>query len=217
MEIIDSYKTIKERTLGEYKEKGSKFISYAFEIESEEDFKEVLDSIKKEHFKARHHCYAYVIGVDEDQFRYNDDGEPGGTAGLPIFNQLKSFNLKNIGVVVVRYFGGTKLGVPGLIRAYKSATIDALENAKIITKYIKDSIEIAYDYDYSGAVSSVVNSYKTTDLEYSFDPTPKITFKIRKSLTTDVVKSIYSAVLNRSINDIKDDEKVEGLKIKIEH
>ncbi len=107
--------------------------------------------------------------------------------------------------------------MPGLIRAYKSATIDALENAKIITKYIKDNIEIAYDYDYSGAVSSVVNSYKTTDLEYTFDPTPKITFKIRKSLTTDVVKSIYAAVLNRSINDIKDDEKVDGLKIKIEH
>ncbi len=216
MKLADSYKTIKKSTLGEYKEKGSKFIAYAFEVESEEDFKDELDKIKKEHFKARHHCYAYVIGVGEDQFRYNDDGEPGGTAGLPIFNQIKSFNLKNIGVVVVRYFGGTKLGVPGLIRAYKSATIDALEHAKIITKYIEDKVVVEYAYDYSGAVSSVVNSYKTTDLEYSFDPVPKITFKIRKSLTTEVIKSIYASVLNRSINDIKDDEKVEGLRIKID-
>ncbi len=215
MEIIDSYKTIKSPAIGEYKEKGSKFIAYAREINSENEFKNYLEIIKKEHFKARHHCYAYAIGPSNELYRYNDDGEPGGTAGLPIFNQIKSYNLSNIGIIVVRYFGGTKLGVPGLIRAYKTSTKDALENAKIITRLIEDKIRIDYEYIFMGDIMRIVNNFGVKVLENTFDTLPGIILKVRKSKTNEFVKTIYSAILNRDIKDIKEDEKVEGLKIKI--
>lgn len=215
MKLLDIYKTIESPSSGEYKEKGSKFIGYAAEIENENDFKEFIEFVKKEHFKARHHCFAYAIGPDRKKYRYNDDGEPGGTAGIPIFNQIKSFGLTNICIIVVRYFGGTKLGVPGLIRSYKSAAIESITNAKIITKYIEDKIEIKYDFQYTGDIMRIINNFGVEVLENSFDVLPLITIKIRKSKTIEFIKSIYSAVLKRDIIDIKDDEKVEGIKIDV--
>jgi len=215
MKIIDSYRTIDSLSKGEYKEKGSKFIAYAFEINSEEEFKIHLDDIKKEHFKARHHCYAYALGTSHEIYRYNDDGEPGGTAGLPIYNQIKSYNLSNIGIVVVRYFGGTKLGVPGLIRAYKTSSIDALESGSIVTRLIVDKIKIEYDYNYMGNIMRIVNQFDVKVLENTFDKLPGLVIEIRKSKTAIFIKTIYSAILNRDIKDIKDNEKIEGLKIKI--
>lgn len=215
MEIIDSYRTIKSPSNGEYKEKGSKFIAYAYEINSEEEFKEYLEIIKKDHFKARHHCYAYAIGTSHEKFRYNDDGEPGGTAGLPIYNQIKSNELTNIGIIVVRYFGGTKLGVPGLIRAYKTSTIDALNNTEIITRLILDTVQIEYNYNFVGNIMRIINQFGVTVLENTFDVLPGIIINVRKSKTQEFIKTIYSAILKRDIKDILDDEKVEGLKIKI--
>lgn len=214
MSLLDIYKTIENPSTGEYKEKGSKFLGYASEIESEDEFRKFIESVKKEHFKARHHCFAYALGPDREKFRYNDDGEPGGTAGLPIYNQIKSFELSNICIIVVRYFGGTKLGVPGLIRAYKSAAIDSINNAEIITKYIEDKIEIKYDFQFTGDIMRIVNTFSVVILENTFEDLPVIRVKIRKSKTNEFVKSIYSAVLKRDIQDIKDDEKVEGIKIK---
>ena len=215
MEQKDSYKTIKNPSTGEYKDKGSKFIAYAFEINSEQEFKNQLDKIKKEHFKARHHCYAYAIGPDHEKYRYNDDGEPGGTAGQPIYNQIKSKELSNIGIVVVRYFGGTKLGVSGLINAYKSSTKEALDNTEIIEKYIEDIVSIKYDYKYTGDIMKVINSSIAKISDTRFDEIPEIILKIRKSKTMEFIKTMCSAILKRDIKDIAGDEEIEGLKIKI--
>ena len=213
MQEIDSYKTIKAPSSGEYKEKGSKFLAYAFEIESEEEFKTHLDKLKKEHFKARHHCYAFTTGPQYDLNRYNDDGEPGGTAGLPIFNQIRSYGLSNIAVIVVRYFGGTKLGVSGLINAYKNAARDAIENAEIIEKYLEDSLIIKYDFALTGEVMKQVNVYGLRITDSVYDPGPAIHCRIRKSKTSEFKKAIFSSVLNRKMDDISGDEKIEGLNI----
>lgn len=215
MKIIDNYKTIQNPSTGEYKEKGSKFIAYTFEVDNEEQFKESLEKIKKEHFKARHHCYAFAIGTSHEHYRHSDDGEPSGTAGLPIYNQIRSFELSNIGIIVVRYFGGTKLGVPGLIRSYKTATKEALGNTKIITRYIEGIVIIEYDFNFTGEVMKIVNSFGVKVLENTFNILPGVIVKIRKSKTKEFVKTIYAAVLNRDIGDIRDDEKVDGIKILI--
>lgn len=212
---MDNYKTIKNSTEGEYKEKGSKFIAYAFEINSEQEFKAVLEDIKKQHFKARHHCYAYAIGPEHEKYRYNDDGEPSGTAGLPIYNQIKSLGLTNIAIIVVRYFGGTKLGVPGLIRAYKSATKEALENATVITKYINDRVSIEYDYNMTGDIMKVINNSEANIVETIFDNNPQLIVEIRSSKTNEFIKNIYASLLNRNISDIKGDEHIEGMEINI--
>jgi uncharacterized YigZ family protein len=213
MEIIDNYKTIKSPSTGEYKEKGSKFIAYAVEINNEKEFKKYLEKIKKDHFKARHHCFAFAIGSSHEQYRHSDDGEPNGTAGLPIYNQIRSYELANIGIIVVRYFGGTKLGVPGLIRAYKTATKEALDNGKIIIKYIEDLVTIEYDYNFTGEVMKTVNNFGVTVVENTFNKLPGVIITVRSSKTKEFIKSIFAAVLNRDIEDIKDNEKVEGIKI----
>ncbi|MEZ4907913.1 MAG: YigZ family protein [Saprospiraceae bacterium] len=214
-EIIDTYRTIQDSSIGEYKEKGSKFIAYAYEIENEVQFKEYLEQIKKEHFKARHHCFAYKIGLNEDNFRYNDDGEPGGTAGLPIFNQIKSYNLTNVAVIVVRYFGGTKLGVSGLIQAYKTATIEAFENTVIIEKHIENNIEIEYDFNHIGDIMKVINSMEITIIDNIYEITPKIIVKTRKSMVDVFIIKLYATILNRNIDDITLEEKIDGWTIKI--
>ena len=215
MPIIDEYKTIKNPSTGEFKDKGSKFIAYAYEIESENDFKGHQENLKKEHFKARHHCYAYIIGADNEVYRYNDDGEPGGTAGLPILNQIKSHELSNIGIIVVRYFGGTKLGVPGLINAYKNAAKESLLNAEIITKYIENEIEIDYSFEYTGEIMKLINSWNLKIIDNTFEPNPKFTLKIRLSKSDEFVKTLYSNILKREVNDITGAEIIDGLNIQI--
>ena len=130
--VTDTYKTIKSASQGLFKDKGSRFIALAFPLKSVEEVKPILEKIRKDYHDARHHCYAYNIGYENNNWRVNDDGEPSGTGGKPILGQIKSFELTNILVVVVRYFGGTLLGVSGLINAYKSATIDVISNANIV-------------------------------------------------------------------------------------
>jgi len=138
----DTYKTIQEISEGVYRDKGSKFIAYLYPINSENDIKEIIVSLKADHPKARHHCWALRLSPDRTVFRLNDDGEPSGTAGRPILNTLLSNEITDVLAVVVRYFGGTLLGVPGLINAYKSATIDAVNNAKIINKTVNSVFSI---------------------------------------------------------------------------
>ena len=130
-EYID-YKTIASISEGEYKDKGSKFLAFAFPVSSEDEVLNKIQELRQKHKGARHFCYAYILNHDKSVWRANDDGEPSGSAGLPIYNQCLSYDLTNILVVVVRYFGGTKLGIPGLIKAYKEATIDALQSAELI-------------------------------------------------------------------------------------
>ena len=137
----DTYKMLSAPGEGLYKEKGSKFIATAFTVTSEEEVKQALAEVKKKYYDARHHCYAYMIGPDKSCFRSSDDGEPSGTAGKPILNQILSKDVTNVCVIVVRYFGGIKLGVSGLINAYKTAARDALDNAVVIEKTV-DEVEI---------------------------------------------------------------------------
>ena len=133
----DTYKEIEAPSVGVYKEKGSKFIAYSYPIYSKEEIKQKIEEVKKIEHAARHHCYAYILNPDKSAQRANDDGEPSSTAGKPILGQILSNDLTNILIIVVRYFGGVKLGVPGLIRSYKTAALDAISNSEIITKTIK--------------------------------------------------------------------------------
>ncbi|WP_207426246.1 YigZ family protein [Pedobacter sp. SYSU D00535] len=142
----DKYKTIEKPLEGIFRDRGSKFIAYAFPVRSEEQAKMHVSQLKEEHPKARHHCWALRLSPDRNVFRLNDDGEPSGTAGRPILNVILSNDLTNICVVVVRYFGGTLLGVPGLINAYKTATAEALKLAEVIELSIKDVYSITFDY-----------------------------------------------------------------------
>src|SRR3954469_10654876 len=146
------YKTIERPATAEFKERGSKFIAYAYPLETLPDFKKYMAALKKEHPKAVHHCFAYRIGLDGNNFRVSDDGEPSGTAGKPILGQIDSMDLTNVLVVVVRYFGGTLLGVPGLINAYKTATAQALENVPKAEKWVEDIFDIEFDYPAMGEV-----------------------------------------------------------------
>ena len=134
----DTYKEIKKATSGIYREKGSKFIAFAFPIHNENEAKLKLNEVKKNKPSANHYCYAYIINPDKSNYRINDDGEPSSTAGKQIFKQIQKFQLTNILIVVIRYFGGTKLGIPGLIRSYSTATLLALEEAQIINKNIEE-------------------------------------------------------------------------------
>ena len=144
--MSDTFLTIASESEGLYREKGSKFLSFAYPVNSEEAVKEKIDFLRKKYFDARHHCYAYRLGADGGRYRANDDGEPANSAGKPIFGQLTARGLTNVLVVVVRYFGGILLGVGGLVQAYKQAAADALSNAQIITDVITETHRLTFDY-----------------------------------------------------------------------
>jgi uncharacterized YigZ family protein len=157
-----TYKTISEKSYSEFKDRGSKFHGYAFPISSTDDVKNCLLFLKKEHPKAGHHCYAYRIGTDGLQFRANDDGEPSGSAGRPILGQIDSAGLSNVLVVVLRYFGGTLLGVPGLINAYKTTAAECLAVAPTLEKNIEFAVTMEYDYSIMNEVMQVLKQADAT-------------------------------------------------------
>jgi uncharacterized YigZ family protein len=179
--MIDQYKTLKSPSEGLFKDKGSKFFGYAFPILNEEDVRFYLENIKAEHPKARHACYAYKLGIDETNFRANDDGEPSGSAGRPILNTITSFELTDILVIVIRYFGGTLLGVPGLINAYKEATREALSVTEIQTKTINSLVKISYDFDQTNAVMQMVRKFELTVKEQTYESRCGIILDVRNS------------------------------------
>lgn len=152
----DVYLTLAAPAQGLYKEKGSKFMAFAYPVENEAEIKEHLESLRKEYYDARHHCYAYVLGNKQEIYRLNDDGEPSSTAGKPIYGQILSAGLTNILVVVVRYFGGIKLGTSGLIAAYKTATADALARASIQQKVVMRKYELHFPYEQMNQVMRIV-------------------------------------------------------------
>ncbi|MCW3087021.1 MAG: protein co-occurring with transport system [Sediminibacterium sp.] len=155
----DHYYTIEKTSFAEYKDRGSKFIAYAYPIRAAEAFKQALQQLKKEHPKAVHHCFAWRLGWDGNQFRVSDDGEPAGTAGRPILGQIDSKELTDIAVIVVRYFGGTLLGVPGLIQAYKSVTSMALQLVPTVQKAVEVLYELQFDYTQLNEVMNIVKQY----------------------------------------------------------
>jgi uncharacterized YigZ family protein len=158
----DFFLTITQTSTAEFRDRGSKFIAFCFPIANTKDFKDRLNEIKKEHPKATHHCFAYRIGLDGNQFRVSDDGEPSGTAGRPILGQIDSKGLTNILVIVVRYFGGTLLGVPGLINAYKTATSLALQVTPFVQKPIEEIVTLQFDYTMMNDVMTIIKQYNCT-------------------------------------------------------
>jgi uncharacterized YigZ family protein len=184
----DEYKTIDGPSQGLYKDKGSKFIAHAFPCRTVEDAKAHLEQVKKEYHDARHHCYAYILGFDKSEFRMNDDGEPSGTAGKPIYGQLLSYDLTNVLVVVVRYFGGTKLGVRGLINAYKFATQDAIQNNVIVTKVIRETYRLTFNYADMNHVMRIMKEEGLKQTGQDFQMTCTLDFSVRKKNAERVVK-----------------------------
>ncbi len=183
----DTYKEIKSHTTGIYKEKGSKFIAYSYPVYSEQDVKDKLKEVRKLEHSARHHCYAYILNPDKSAQRANDDGEPSSTAGKPILGQILSNNLTNILIVVVRYFGGVKLGVPGLIRSYKTAAAAAIANATILSKKIKEHYEVSFKYPQMNDVMRLVKEYDLEVVNTDFQIDCKLIFAAPKSKANDIV------------------------------
>jgi len=183
----DTFLTISAKSEAVFKEKGSKFLAFAFPVGSEEDVKEKLDLLRKKYFDASHHCYAYRLGVNGEQYRANDDGEPANSAGKPILGQLISCNVTNVLVVVVRYFGGTLLGVGGLVKAYKQATAAALAAAEIVTETVTETYQLKFDYNAIGQVLKVVEDMS---LDKSFNDDFSMTVKVRKSRSEEMKKRL---------------------------
>ena len=183
----DTYKTIENPAEGVFRDRGSKFLAYAYPISSENDIKAIVARLKSEHPKANHHCWAMRLTIDRSVFRVNDDGEPSGTAGRPILNTLLSKDLTNLLVVVVRYFGGTLLGVPGLINAYKAATEDALNQSVIISKTVNDVYTISFDYLQMNDVMRLIKEEGLTILSQQFDNDCNLQVAIRKMQVNQVL------------------------------
>ncbi|MBN1116959.1 MAG: YigZ family protein [Bacteroidales bacterium] len=177
----DTYYTIKSKSEGLFKDKGSKFLAFAFPVLSEEKVKDIVAAIKKQYHDARHHCYAYRIGLSEDCYRYNDDGEPSGTAGKPIYGQILSNDLSDVLIVVVRYFGGTLLGTSGLIQAYKAAAADAISNSEIIEKTISKPLGLKFAYDYMSTAMRLVKQENLEIEKQDFTETCRLFINIRSS------------------------------------
>lgn len=189
----DSYKSISNPSTGIYKELGSKFLSFAYPVSSEEEINSILSELRKSHFDAKHHCYAYRLGISGETWRANDDGEPSFSAGKPILGQLLSNDLSDVLVVVVRYFGGTKLGIPGLIRAYKSATADAINNGEIVEKIACTEINISFEYLLMNMVMKIIKEMSASIIQQQFDNLCEIRISIRQSDATRFTKAIEDA------------------------
>lgn len=186
----DSYLSIKDRSDGLFKSKGSKHFGYAFPVATEEDVKRCLEQIRTEHHSARHHCYAYRLKHDGSVFRSNDDGEPNNTAGPPILGVLKSHNLTETLIVVVRYFGGTKLGVSGLIEAYREAANEAVSNGTIVTKVRSNTYSISYPYSLMGEVMNVLKRFSISPKNTDFQMDCKLEATVRLNDSGSFEKSI---------------------------
>lgn len=183
----DNYKTIKTSGTGIYKDKGSKFIAISRFVTSEAEFKVFLEETKKEYYDARHHCYAWRLGLEDEKYRSNDDGEPSGTAGKPILNQIQSYELFNTAVIVVRYFGGTKLGVSGLIAAYKTATREALGQSTIVKRFIYNTLELQFKYPRLNDIMRIVKEENISISEQIFELECLLRVKIKKNDTDRVI------------------------------
>lgn len=195
----DLYRTIATEAKGQYKDRGSRFIAFAYPVSSEAHIKEILSYLRKEYYDARHHCFAWRLGPDWERYRINDDGEPSGSAGRPIYGQIQSRELTDILVVVIRYFGGTLLGVSGLINAYRSACSVALDEATIIEKRVETQLLLEFPYECLNGVMSIVKDYKLKFDQQHFD----------------LNCSLGLRVWMRDLSDLKASfERLEGCKIK---
>lgn len=176
----DKYRTVNTIAEGLYKEKGSRFISFIYPVKTEEEIKEILAEIKTKYYDARHHCYAYCLGANRERFRANDDGEPSSSAGKPILGQIVSNDLSNVLIVVIRYFGGIKLGVSGLIQAYKDAAADAILHAEIVERTVDEIIRIRFTYVVMNDVMKILKEEAPEILSRNFEMECEMTLSIRQ-------------------------------------
>ena len=192
--IEDKYKEVKNQSTGIYKEKGSKFIAYSYPVYSEDQVKEKLEEVRKLEYSARHYCYAYILNPDKSSQRANDDGEPNNSAGMPIYGQIQSFDVTNVLIVSVRYFGGTKLGVGGLINAYKTSAQISLEASEIIEKTIDIFFQLNFQYDVMNKVMRIVKEKNLTIVSQKLEMDCEYVISIRKKdarAIFDVFDNLY--------------------------
>lgn len=214
MSHSDVYTTLWAPTVGEYKEKGSKFLAFAYPLDGEGQVAEIIERLRHAHIKARHYCYAYRIGTDGNRFRANDDGEPSGTAGKPIMAQIQSHGLTNVIVVVVRYFGGIKLGAGGLAQAYKEAAREALCRAETVVRYVSDDFMVAFGYDQMGHILSVIKEMPEVSItDKSFEKECWVTISIRRSLSPTVLLTLKARILQVTTEQAADIKEIPGVTI----
>ena len=217
----DSFQTLAAPSVGEFKDRGSKFLAYAAPLSDESgrkrtneaDFLIFLEKIRREHPKARHYCYAWRLGLDGNRFRTNDDGEPSSTAGRPILGQIDAFGLTNVGIVVVRYFGGILLGTSGLINAYREAAADALRQAKIVQQIVENQYEIRFDYDRMPDVMNAVKRLNINVLEQNFAATAALIIVLRQSEAERTLLEMRALILKISVEEVEKREDTEGVEI----
>lgn len=186
----DSFLTLARKSEAVYKDRGSKFLAFAFPVKSEEDIKDHLQELKKKYHDATHHCYGWILGRSGDQYRANDDGEPNHSAGDPILGQIRSFHLTNTLVVVVRYYGGTKLGVSGLIQAYKNSAALTLEENEIIREFILEEVNIKFPYESMNEVMKLVKKMDLEITDQTMEINCKFTLRFRESLREGVMSTL---------------------------
>ena len=206
----DTYRTLAARSTGEFRDRGSKFFAYAYPITTEGEWQTALDEVRAEHPKARHHCYAYRLGTDGNRFRANDDGEPSGTAGKPILGRIDSFELTDVGIVVVRYFGGTLLGASGLINAYRTAAEAALENGEIIEKLETRTLRLTFSYAHMPAVMNAVKKFDLDVREQILEHEGTLRIALPKSEAEELVhrlkldiSGLYAEQLPKELEGLK--------------
>lgn len=182
----DEYRTIKSLSEGQYSEKRSKFLAFALPVENVDEVRELVAQYQKKYYDARHACYAYMIGADRQTFRANDNGEPSGTAGKPILGQINSNELTNILIIVVRYFGGIKLGTSGLIQAYKTAAAEAISNAEIVTKTVDENLSVVYEFPMMNSVMKVIKDLNPKIISQGYETDCTMTLQIRKGMIPEL-------------------------------
>lgn len=209
----DTYKTISALSTGEYKDRGSKFIAYAYPAAGEEEALAHLAALRKEHPKARHHCFAWRFGIDGQRFRANDDGEPSGTAGRPILGQIDSFGLTNVVVIVVRYFGGTLLGASGLIEAYRESAASALTNAQIEERILEAIYRLRFDYAQMSPVLNAVKKMGYPLVRQEYGEFPEIDIAIRLSEQQQGLRQLKALIGNLHLEEVDENTRLEGIEI----
>jgi uncharacterized YigZ family protein len=187
---IDQYNSILETSEGFFKDKGSKFFAFAFHVTNEEEINLRREELKKKYYDARHHVYAFMLGADKQTFRSSDDGEPSNSSGPPILGQIRSHDLSDILIVVIRYFGGTKLGIPGLINAYRTAADDAIKNAKVVIKTVKQKIILKFEYSQMNNVMRFIKEENLDIFSQNMQISCEIIVEVRKSETEKVLEKL---------------------------
>ena len=209
----DTYRTISTRSTGEFKDRGSKFLAYAFPVFSEAECRQHLEALRKLHPKARHYCYAFRLGSNGEHYRTNDDGEPSGTAGRPILGQIDSLGLTNVLVIVVRYFGGTLLGTSGLIQAYKLSASDALAFAEIIERTVENVYRLTLDYTLLGNVMNAIKKLQLEILQQDFGDTAALEIAIRQSEAAATLRQLKALVGDLPLEVVTDSTVIAGLSL----